>query len=183
MRTPSQSEPRPLVIGEAPNRTGMLNRPIDGRCGSILAALGGVDITEFLRLFARANVLDAWPGPGASKGAQFPMVEARRGAERLATKFVRGRLVILLGHRTAAAFGVRDVYFAKRRIGAADVVVMPHPSGINRWYNDPTNVARARRFMRGAVRRARRSVFARGPLGRPPVGAYEIAADWKRRGL
>lgn len=158
MRTPSRSEPRPLVVGEAPNRTGMMNRPIDGRCGSILAALGGVDVAEFLRLFARANVLDAWPGPGASKGSQFPMAEARVGAAKLAKKFVGGRLVILLGHRTAAAFGVRDGYLAKRRVDGADVVVLPHPSGINRWYNDPANVARARRFMRAAVRRARRGL-------------------------
>ncbi len=30
-------------------------------------------------------------------------------------------------------------------------MVMPHPSGIVRWYNDPTNVARASRFLRRLV--------------------------------
>jgi hypothetical protein len=160
MRPPSRSEPRPLVIGEAPNRTGLATSPVDGRAGARLANLGGVTVEEFRRLFVRANVLASWPGAGARKGSRFPVAKARHGAARLSRRFVGGRLVILLGHRVAAAFGVTDAYLEPLRIvgRACVVVVVPHPSGVNRWYNDDANVVRARRFMSYAVRRARRGL-------------------------
>lgn len=59
---------------------------------------------------------------------------------------------MLLGRRVAAAFGVSAPYFSVARVAGAAVVVVPHPSGVNHWYNEPENVARMRRFMRALVR-------------------------------
>lgn len=147
------SRVRPLIVGEAPNRLGRSDRPIGGRCGDRLAALSGCSPAAFARAFDRTNVLYAWPG-AAGKGAAFPMTAARRRARAIRSRFVRGRMVILLGLRTAAAFGVRVGYFEPVRFGQSDVVVVPHPSGINRWYNDAHNVRRMRAFMRSIARRS-----------------------------
>lgn len=105
-----------------------------------------------MRVFARSNVLSAWPGASCVKGAAFPLGQARIRAALLSRRFVRGRTVVLLGFRTARAFGVRGGYFTRVRIRGADVVVVPHPSGVNRWFNDPDNVTKMRRFMRSLVR-------------------------------
>jgi hypothetical protein len=105
----------------------------------------------FARVFARANVLEVWPGPSGRKGAAFPLALARAQAVRLRRRFYRGRVVLLLGHRVAAAFGVRASYLTRVVVGGADVFVLPHPSGVNRWYNDAANVARLGRLLRGFV--------------------------------
>jgi hypothetical protein len=44
---------------------------------------------------------------------------------------------------------MRQVPFLRWHGGVA---ILPHPSGVNHWYNDPRNVARARRFLRSALR-------------------------------
>jgi uracil-DNA glycosylase len=56
--------------------------------------------------------------------------------------------VVLLGQHVAKAFGLgRAPYFAPRRVGAADMMVLPHPSGVNKWWAKPENRKRARRFI------------------------------------
>ena len=64
---------------------------------------------------------------------------------------------LLCGRRVAAAFGFRaDVaYLRWYRWEGKWYAVIPHPSGIVRWYNDPANVQRARRFLRRLAARVR----------------------------
>ena len=62
-------------------------------------------------------------------------------------------MVVLLGLRTAAAFRISVVYFEPMSRGSATVYVVPHPSGINRWYNSRWNVKRMARFMRHVARK------------------------------
>jgi uracil-DNA glycosylase len=141
---------RPLIIGEAPGRgTG---RPIEGRIGRRLADLAGLSFEEFRRSFARENVLDYWPGTDG-KGAVFPRDEAKAVAERLASRIRRQRrTVVLLGRRVSFAFGLGGAaYFQRIVFGYARVVVLPHPTGINRWYNSPANREQVRRFFREDV--------------------------------
>jgi uracil-DNA glycosylase len=145
---------RPLIIGEAPARTGDPRRPLMGRSGSRLAALCGLDLQDYARTFARANVLERWPGK-LGKGDAFDLPTARLRAALLRRRFVGGRLVVLLGLRTARAFGLPAAYLTPARVACANVVVLPHPSGINRWWNDPENVRRATRFLRRLAREAR----------------------------
>jgi len=148
--------PRPLLVGEAPNRTGDARRPLDGRVGARLAGFAGLDVAAYRRRFARVNVLGAWPGASGGKGAAFYHDVAAREATRLRRRFRGRRTVVLLGQRVARAFGVRPDYFVERRVAGARVFVVPHPSGIVRWYNDPANVARMRRFMRAVALEAER---------------------------
>lgn len=152
---------KPLIIGEAPARTGDPRKPITGACGAKLAALAGLTEGEFRRRFARMNLLDRWPGAAPTKGARWDARAATMAARKARRRFINGRLVILLGWRVAATFRLTaDIceylqeYWLVRNghILDARVVVVPHPSGVNRWYNDAGNVARMRAFMEDAWR-------------------------------
>jgi hypothetical protein len=132
-----------MVLGEAPSRTSAA--PFEGsRLGLYLGA-------DPAGRFELANLLDAWPGP-AGKGSAFPLAEARAAADLLD---LGGRRVILCGWRVAAALDFRaPAYLRWRDHRGARMAVLPHPSGVNRWWNDPGNRRRARRFLRrwaGAV--------------------------------
>lgn len=152
-RVACRSRTRPLIIGEAPSRTSDPRRPVTGRCGETLADFAGLSLAEFSRAFARANVFDEWPGSAGLKGDAFPIVHARvRADTRLRPRFVRGRTVVLLGRRVARAFHISAEYFEAFGSYSATVYVVPHPSGINRWYNDAANVRKMRRFMRSLAR-------------------------------
>ncbi len=57
-------------------------------------------------------------------------------------------LLVLLGGRVARAFGVRGPYGPKfGRMTVPGLVVVPHPSGLCRWWNDPNDVRRLRRCL------------------------------------
>jgi uracil-DNA glycosylase len=139
---------KPAIVGEAPSmRT---SRPFAGRSGERLAELSGLASLEALRdRFRLVNLLGHWPGPDASgKGSAFPMQEARSAAATL--RLPSGSL--LCGRRVAAAFGLAAApYFAWCDVDGRRVAVIPHPSGVSRWWNDPENVARARAFLRAAT--------------------------------
>jgi hypothetical protein len=80
------------------------------------------------------------------------MAAARVAAARMRP---RGR-VLLLGRGVATAFGqARRPILQWFDLRGARAAVFPHPSGISHWWNDPRNVARARRFLRALLRRAR----------------------------
>jgi hypothetical protein len=147
-----------LLIGQAPSRTSDPRKPLEGEpLASKLCALFGCTRKEYLAKTERHNVLQYWPGKKA-KGDELPWLDARRGAERLRKKLL-GRRVVFIGQATAAYFYnwgrplrwerafVDDIFepFTK-------VAILPHPSGINRWWNDPANRRRAKQFMRRAWR-------------------------------
>lgn len=135
---------KPLIIGEAP-----FARPIEGVIGQRLATLSGLMLPEFLIHFDRVNLLHV-----RQDTAVFDQPEAVRSADRLAKTFLPGQIVLLLGRRTAGAFRLPDVdYFVQLRINETEIRVVPHPSSINRWWNDPIHVAQAERFMQTIVQR------------------------------
>lgn len=122
------------------------------------------------------NLLQEYPGK-ARGGSAFPMDRAReraglfvRNLEKPAIVTVEGRefhafatrrftkpdLVLLAGWRVARAFGIQHgtkEYFVVDhecdRMGGLPTVVVPHPSGINRWWNDAGNQTIARMFLEG----------------------------------
>lgn len=58
--------------------------------------------------------------------------------------------MILLGRRVASAVipgGAGFPFFRWTERDGARVAVIPHTSGIVRWWNDPENVEAARRFL------------------------------------
>lgn len=125
-------------------------RPFAGASGERLARLAGVGPEVLRDRFRLVNLLRYWPGPEpGGKGSAFPMGEAREAARRLG--LADGSL--LCGRRVAAAFGLaRAPYLEWVSIGARRVAVIPHPSGVCRWWNEPSNLRAARRFLEEAAR-------------------------------
>jgi hypothetical protein len=73
--------------------------------------------------------------------------------------------VLVAGTRAAAALGLRPDYFAAQALGGRPAYVVPHPSGVNRWWNDPANRAAARRFFEGVA-----DEFALGGVAGEQIG-------------
>jgi hypothetical protein len=135
----------------------MLDRvAVTGTCGERIACLSGIMFREFLRRTDRFNVLRRWPGSNG-KGDLFPRDAAQQGALRL-RRILPGRRVLFLGRRAAGAFKVSGDYltWARKEVDLPgkptkfEVAILPHPLGINRWWNDPENRGRAERFLRRA---------------------------------
>jgi hypothetical protein len=142
--------PKIILVGQAPGRRSDPKEPFSGNSGRRLAALAGLDHAEFLKRFERVNLLDGWPGGGPHKGDSFDLRAARDKADQLREGW-KGRKAVLLGRGVAAAFRlVPDDYgwFQPLEVPPGlEVAVMPHPSGISHWWNDPDNVQRAREYM------------------------------------
>jgi len=58
--------------------------------------------------------------------------------------------VVLVGAAVARAFGARvgELAWGHDPVLRAELALLPHPSGVNLWWNLPTNVERARAFLR-----------------------------------
>lgn len=139
-----------IVVGQAPGPRSDPAEPLAGSSGRRLAVLCGLDLPAFLARFERANLLAAYPGP-ASKGDAFPMAFARSAAGAMAERVASREVVVLLGLNVARAFRLRRPEFFRQTRFSRDcgvVYVCPHPSGVSHWWNDPSNVALARRFWR-----------------------------------
>jgi uracil-DNA glycosylase len=156
-------EPFGIIVGEAPGPGQPDGSVFTGPSGDRLTRLLG---RPWRRCLVGYNLLGNRQrlGPG---GSEFPAREAAAAARVLADAspwFGGGRAVLLAGKRVAAAFGLREPeYFRVERIridrwtsgGGADMwersvvaVVVPHPSGRCRWWNDPRNRRRASRWFR-----------------------------------
>lgn len=145
---------RTLLVGEAPNDRG--GAPLRERIGDVLLASSGLSAMAFDRVFARTNVFERYPGR-LGKGAAFPIKHAQIRATQLRRR-CRSRVVVLLGKRTARAFGITVKYFDEARIGQCRAFVVPHPSGINRWWNDVNNRARFATFMKEQAHMAKKAL-------------------------
>ena len=156
---------KPLLIGQAPPptfdpRTHSPLYPIpETASGGRLAAVMGLEASTYLRTFQRINLLRGFPGkreqPGGTRRDRWPRAEARQVAE-LIGPLLDGRQVILVGRNVARAFGLvkapwhewltHVVPYPSDQPARAQVAVVPHPSGLNRWYGDEDNLLEARAF-------------------------------------
>lgn len=124
-----------LVVGQAPSRDTDGHAPFTGRSGRRLAGLLGVDALHDHVLVL--NLVERWPGK-AGKGDAFPMAEAREtaGAVLALPDEPEPWRLVLCGANVARAFGLRDVRpLDVVVVGAKELLMLPHPSGINRWWN------------------------------------------------
>lgn len=131
---------KPLIVGEAPNNSGRHTVP-----GVILSRLRPLSIP-------RRNLLLEWPG-GQGKGSSFPLELAGEAARKLMRVTPRARPLILAGTRVARAFGLKRSQYEFLRwfeFRGRRIAVVPHPSGIVRWWNDPKNRAALERFLKDA---------------------------------
>lgn len=147
---------RPWLVGQAPSATGDPDKPCTGRFGRRLCSVAGGDPSErdliqFLTAFRRVNVLYEHPGTLDGKGDAFPLDRARVAADAMARVW-RDEVVVLCGKTTVArAFGCEDDYFTWHAVRGNRMAVFPHPSGVNRFWNDDDNRDRAGRFLRGVI--------------------------------
>jgi uracil-DNA glycosylase len=133
------------ILGQAPAKNMKSRRAFDGAAGERLASIAGMTLEELRQRFWLRNVLDEYPGESwatRGKGDAFPMALARERAARM--RFLTP-IVVFCGTDTAGAFGCRAPFlewfiFRRTRQG----VVIPHPSGINRYYNRSENKQKVR---------------------------------------
>lgn len=148
---------KPLIIGQAPGPRSDPDVPLSGRCGERLAALCGIGHDQFLERFCRVNLIKRFPGK-QSKGDAFPIEEARKGAiGLLMTGVFATTKIVLLGDAVARTFGYASFEykfhkFYPCRVSPHGIAFCPHPSGVNRWWNDAGNFEAARRFWRRLAR-------------------------------
>lgn len=144
------------MLGEAPSRaTDRHRHPLSGETGRRLASWAGLLPAEFHRRVECRNLLDRWPGP-RGHGADLPRGEARAAWMRLRPALA-GRAVVLLGARLAELAGVaesppftwREEFHVEEPHIAFWVCWMPHPSGLNRFWNARAHVEAARAFLHG----------------------------------
>lgn len=162
------AQPRVWLIGEQ-NPYGSDPKfalyPLPPRAaGGRFARVLGLDDRAYLRAFVRRNLLtaDRWSVPAA-----------RSAADQILAEHPAHDRMVLLGARVAAAFGLsfRDHLCEVRRelVGTTspqvrDVLVVPHPSGLSRAWNDPATAPR----VRAAV-----EVLRRGTVDARPVRQKE----------
>lgn len=163
---PDKAKRQLLVVGWAPTHDGE-DKAFDSKTysGGRLRDLMGVDphsvaVVEYLL-----------PSPvDDEKGADYSL--ARQRAVDLLIEHPKSQL-LLIGREAARAFGVdkelgRNGYFHWFNTGERLVSVIPHPSGVNRWWNDKQNMERARLFLR--------DVSGVAPLGRHDQGGETVLA-------
>lgn len=150
---------RVVLIGQAPGPTGPPpGRPlVGGRTGRMMQRITGCEkLKDYIRFFETMNVLDRYPGRNPSgKGDRFPADEARLAAIAKLPRLA-GRTVVFCGLKVAEAFGFpAPLYEMNVFIGRVDKMpilfsasVIPHPSPIVTYWNDPANLARAQEFFR-----------------------------------
>jgi uracil-DNA glycosylase len=141
---------KPLIIGEAPGPNGDPAKPLDGRPAQRLlecmqATSAGEEFTRTLgALFEIRNLLDEPAArPEGSKGTDWNEDAARLAALKLVVLVERGQPTVLLGKRVAKAWGKQTDYWDWSPNSVRPVVVIPHPSGIVRLWNDPVTRVRA----------------------------------------
>jgi hypothetical protein len=132
-------------VGQAPGRRTDPAEPLEGRCARFMAGIMGITVRRFMR-FRRENLSDRWPGK-SGKGDAFDMDDGMDGAERLCNVPGRVRLV-LLGAKVARCFGLPWRPLARYEWTGGEALVVPHPSGVNRWWNEARNRRAARRALR-----------------------------------
>lgn len=166
-----------LLLGESPNRA-TVGRPhlwllpdSSGKPHSANRLLGytGWSTSEYLSLVGRDNLLHHHPG-GSGKGANWDAAGAReRVPVVLDSLFKKKQILLILGWRVAMSFNwYNDVfhrvcksklsylyweYVGEKGKVMVPTAVVPHPSGINQWWNSKENRDQALRFFSTLRRR------------------------------
>jgi hypothetical protein len=118
---------------------------ITGSVGEKIAALLGMHRLEFYRDAIRLNLNARWNGK-AGRGDRFDTEEGTRVARGILRESpVR---VVCLGAAVSACFGLDWTPLGCPCVGATRFCMLPHPSGLNPWWNDPLNRAGAARTLR-----------------------------------
>lgn len=138
---------KPLLVGES-NPYGsdpeyaLFPNP-GNSAGARLARILGMDVSAYLRAFDRVNLIPGMVCPcDRHRGGWCPPC-ARAAAKGLTAPFR-----VLLGARVTAAHGAQFHPFTTVEFGGGERrgwwLLLPHPSGRSRLWNDPVNTPRVR---------------------------------------
>jgi hypothetical protein len=145
---------KPLLVGQAPARSGD-GRPFTGASGRRLCSLLDVeDYDDLVHLLDLTNLITRVMPKQGRKGDSFDKALGRRSATRIQTKAIEGGRtdIIAAGLAVSMCFGVRNpAFLTTYQSGVLRIHVLPHPSGINLFWNDQTNVRAASRFLKAIV--------------------------------
>ena len=143
---------RILIVGQGPSKDGEGLPPLSGPgTGDKLAELAGLPREEMLNRATAVNLLSKWYGKNGH-GDKFPASIAKKQAEKLKNSWKDFDRILLLGRNVASAFHVKGSLI-ESLVWNADkdgnvVAWMPHPSGVDRWYNSRENTIAAAKFLR-----------------------------------
>ena len=122
---------------------------VTGKLGEKLARMLRVHPLRLYSRCGRANLNARWNGKNG-KGDAFNAEEGKAAAERLLSN--KDGNFVLLGRAVARCFGLGDADFCSvAKVGPRQFLILPHPSGINAWWNNPANERKASRALRKFV--------------------------------
>jgi hypothetical protein len=137
-----------IFVGQGPSENGDPYLPLEGRIGEKLGDL--LEVTDFAQSFARINLNSEWIGKGSGgKGDVFDRSEGKTAAKVL----LRGSWTkyVLLGKLVALCFDANGEPLDTVRHGVKSFFLLPHPSGINRWWNNPANESEAKKKLKAFI--------------------------------
>lgn len=168
-----------VVVGQGPNRTcwtGALARAerhnwfgkkatewaeefcarlsCTGSVGAKLSALAGITATEFYRSTTRVNLNRRWKGK-SGKGDAFDRTEGQIKARQLLLQAETGTRFVILGKSAAECFDLEGEPLTVVERDGKRFLLLPHPSGINTWWNTPENKLAARHALMDFLRQER----------------------------
>ena len=133
-----------IFVGMNPAHQGDPDTPLEGRIGKRFAKLLQITPEQFAADFERVN-LNYLPL------SSFDYEEAARRADSI-IRNKEIRKVVVCGQRVCGCFWLPFLpLHTKIRGGRKAYFILPHPSGLNRWWNDPENVVRAGESLRTFV--------------------------------
>lgn len=136
---------KPLIVGEANPYGGdpaMALYPLPERASGdrLCTLVMGLNRARYLSMFDRVNLCpERWSAPVARENARLICAGAHD-------------TVVLLGSKVAGAFGLEFNPFTSGRLAKSDhqYVLLPHPSGLNRIWNQAGAFEKARATLRSA---------------------------------
>jgi len=144
-----------LFIGEAPSpstdgRPGA--EPLVGETGRRLALWAGLSLGEFRQRVRCTNLFERLPERWVNRDATVWAQRIWQELTREGGTYASVTDAVLLGHRVARAFGFTHLDpFTWYTTAGPRLALMPHPSGMNRFWNDAANVERAERFLQALL--------------------------------
>ena len=151
---------KPLLVGEdnplsRDPRHALFPYPKHHAGGRLATTIMGLSCTAYLRRFDRVNLC----------AGKWSIKEAREHAAKIWNESVDRPAVVLLGAKVCAAFGREFVPFEayatnyycsepgkvwQKMKSYVNIVVLPHPSGRCRLWNEPDSISKARGVLRYA---------------------------------
>lgn len=128
-----------VIVGVAPGRGGTIRH---------LSRLLSVSPEVVTTSVAWVNL---WPHGQTGSNPEHYVALVEQGT-------LPGDLIVLLGREVVDAFGLADLHPLEtvvRNAGAGPTLLaFPHPSGLNRWWNDPVNASSAQATLETLWRRS-----------------------------